>query len=120
NDGGTIIISYKATIPSSFPAAPQNGFNVNVIPPAYTNGSNSTSDDNVSSYTYATAAGPLPVKLISFDAVVNNCVTTLSWKSASEINFNKYQLEYSKDGVNFESFSTINGQGDSKSYIVTQ
>src|SRR5438093_924152 len=30
NDGGTIIISYKATIPSSFPAAPQNGFNVNV------------------------------------------------------------------------------------------
>jgi hypothetical protein len=90
-----------------------------VIPPAYTGGQ-PTGDDNVSSYTYATAPGALPVKLISFDAEVNNCMTTLKWKSASEANFNKYQLEYSKDGVNFESFSTINGQGDTKSYTATQ
>ena len=36
---GTITVSYKVTANSSF-AAPQNGFNVNIVPPAYSNGEN--------------------------------------------------------------------------------
>ncbi|MFA6058903.1 MAG: T9SS type A sorting domain-containing protein [Taibaiella sp.] len=48
---GTITVSYKVTANSSF-AAPQNGFNVNIVPPAYSNGPNSTADDNINKYVY--------------------------------------------------------------------
>lgn len=48
---GSIIIPYKVTQNSSI-MAPQNGFNVNITPPAYSNGINALGDDNVSSYTW--------------------------------------------------------------------
>jgi hypothetical protein len=48
---GTITVNYKVTTNSSL-AAPQNGFNVNIVPPAYSNGPNSTADDNINKYVY--------------------------------------------------------------------
>jgi hypothetical protein len=48
---GTITVSYKVTENSSL-AVPQNGFNVNIVPPAYSNGPNSTADDNINKYVY--------------------------------------------------------------------
>lgn len=48
---GTIEILYKVTS-NSLETNPQNGFNVNLTPPAYTNGINSLNDDQVSSYTW--------------------------------------------------------------------
>ena len=48
---GNITISYQVTN-NSQPLSPQNGFNVNVTPPPYTNGVNSLNDDQVSSYTW--------------------------------------------------------------------
>jgi len=108
---GTIQIAYRATLPS-VPLNPQNGFNVNVIPPAYTNASNASGDDNVSSYTYGNAGIPLPVKLAYYNATVNNCVTSINWKSETESNFNHYEVEYSRDGIKFMTVSTVNGRGE--------
>jgi hypothetical protein len=48
---GTITVSYKVTANSPL-ALPQNGFNVNIVPPAYSNGPNSTADDNINKYVY--------------------------------------------------------------------
>jgi hypothetical protein len=48
---GNITITYKVTS-NSIETNPQNGFNVNLTPPAYSNGINSLSDDQVSSYTW--------------------------------------------------------------------
>jgi hypothetical protein len=48
---GYVIIPYKVT-QNSPRDLPQNGFNVNITPPAYANGSNALGDDNVSSYTW--------------------------------------------------------------------
>lgn len=48
---GTITVSYKVTANSPI-ALPQNGFNVNIVPPAYSNGPNSTADDNINKYVY--------------------------------------------------------------------
>ncbi|MEN8251551.1 MAG: GEVED domain-containing protein, partial [Bacteroidota bacterium] len=51
---GDITITYKVTINSPIGNA-SNGFNVNIQPPPYANGSNTTDDDAVSSYTYVKA-----------------------------------------------------------------
>lgn len=115
---GTIQIAYRSILPS-VPLNPQNGFNVNVIPPAYTNASNASGDDNVSSYTYGPAATTLPVKLAYYNASVRNCVSTLNWKSSTEINFRNYDVEYSKDGIQFQTVSTVNSRGENSVYTVT-
>lgn len=51
---GTIDIAYRVTFntPQSISA---NGFNVNIQPPPFTNGSNAADDDQVSAYTYVRA-----------------------------------------------------------------
>jgi hypothetical protein len=48
---GTITVAYKVETNSSI-SLPQNGFNVNVVPPAYSNGVNTTNDDVVNKYVY--------------------------------------------------------------------
>lgn len=50
---------------------------------------------------------PLPIKLISFDAVAcdnNNCLT---WKVAEEINLERYVLQRSEDAINFYDIQNI-------------
>lgn len=115
---GTIQIAYRSILPS-VPLNPQNGFNVNVIPPAYTNASNASGDDNVSSYTYGPAATTLPVKLAYYNASVRNCVSTLNWKSSTETNFKNYEVEYSKDGIQFQTVSTVTSRGENSVYTIT-
>ena len=50
-----IVIAYRVTENSFVDQTPQNGFNSNLTPPGYTNVSNTTNDDSVSSYTYVSA-----------------------------------------------------------------
>lgn len=114
---GTITIAYRAILPS-VALNPQNGFNVNVIPPAYTNASNASGDDNVSSYTYGPAATTLPVKLAYYNATVNNCVSSISWKSVTEENFKQYEVEYSTDGIRFQTINTTGSKGDNFTYTI--
>ncbi|NNV54021.1 PKD domain-containing protein [Limnovirga soli] len=49
----------------------------------------------------------LPVNLISFTAFNSGDKNTLQWKSGSEINSNRYELERSFDGRNFEKFASV-------------
>ena len=95
-----------------------SGINPLLAPPApnSSQGNSSTSNDNSTTSLLVTAQSTLPVKLASFDAIVNKCMTTLNWKSSTEVNFSNYQVEYSKDGVNFETVSTVNGKGDNATY----
>jgi len=114
-EAGSIIIGYKITV-ASLIGSPQNGFNVNVTPPAYTIASNAPGDDNVSSYTYGSVPIVAPVKLIAWDVAVANCKSSLTWKSATESNFKQYEIEYSTDGINYYSVRTTTGQGDNTPY----
>ena len=115
---GTILIGYVATLPS-IALNPQNGFNVNVIPPAYTNASNASGDDNVSSYTFGSTPIVTPVKLAYYNAVITNCSSVINWKSITEGKFSRYEVEYSKDGIRFDLVSTVNSQGDNHAYSTT-
>ncbi|MFZ4797465.1 MAG: T9SS type A sorting domain-containing protein [Bacteroidia bacterium] len=55
----------------------------------------------------------LPVKFTSFNAIINNKQTNLSWTTASEINNKGFEVERSTDGVNFETIGFVKGNGNS-------
>ena len=65
----------------------------------------------------ADAATPLPVNLVSFDAVLQDAFVMLEWTTASEINNDHFVLEKSEDGVTFTAFAQVNGAGNSNTTL---
>lgn len=110
---GTIIIAYRVTTASTS-SNPLNGFNVNLTPPGYTNASNTPGDDNVSSYTFGSLPGPpLPIKLLSFTATKQGKVVNLNWATANEINSSHFDVQYSKNAIQWQSIGTVAAAGNS-------
>ncbi len=79
---------------------------------------NNNADDGY--YTIGTknyTASPLPIELISFDAIMNGKQVDVSWTTATESNNDYYTIEKSKNGVDFEYVSTVDAAGNSLSLI---
>jgi hypothetical protein len=76
-----------------------------------------------SDFSGAGNGSPLPVELLSFDAVpVNNAEVLVTWTTASEINNDQFIVERSLDAVNFEFVGEVNGAGNSnftRNYTLT-
>jgi hypothetical protein len=60
-----------------------------------------------------TGGMPLPIELISFEAIKNNKQTDLRWTTGSEINNDYFTLERSSDGSNYDVLGIIDGAGTS-------
>ena len=56
-------------------------------------------------------SSPLPVELISFSAVMQQEVTTLSWATSTELNNQKFIIETSTEGEVFNRIGEIEGAG---------
>ena len=52
-------------------------------------------------------ANPLPVSLISFEAVKQNKKVLLQWTTDNEVNTNKFIVERSDDGTTYKAISTV-------------
>jgi subtilisin family serine protease len=52
-------------------------------------------------------AAPLPVNLIGFNGRLQQNQALLNWSAEQEINFEKYELERSTNGINFTSMASI-------------
>jgi hypothetical protein len=79
---------------------------------------NNNADDGyytIGSMNYTTS--PLPIELISFDAIMNEKNVDITWTTASEINNDYYTIEKSKDGIHFETLSVIDAAGNSSFLI---
>jgi hypothetical protein len=63
-----------------------------------------------------TTTTTLPVELADFSAMNNDGKAQLSWSTASEINNDYFEIEKSADGLNFESWKTLSGNGTSNQY----
>lgn len=50
---------------------------------------------------------PLPVQLKSFEAVRKNAVVKLSWTAFTETNNDRYEIERSADGIQFQQLTTV-------------
>lgn len=58
------------------------------------------------------SGGPLPVKLTSFTAALNNGAAVLNWQTEYEINSSHYIVQRSTDGVDFTSIGTVQAKGN--------
>jgi len=59
----------------------------------------------------------LPIELLTFTAEEKDNFVYLNWVTASEINNDYYELQRSKDGINFEPFTRVNGAGNSNTTL---
>ena len=59
------------------------------------------------------AASPLPIELVSFTATKNNKVVEVKWETASELNNDYFEVEKSKNGIDFETLTYVKGAGNS-------
>ena len=66
--------------------------------------------------------GTLPVILVSFTAQKNNKKIVLNWSTSQEQNSSHFEIERSKNGVQFEKIADVQAAGNSnikKDYILT-
>ena len=66
---------------------------------------------------FAVCQNPLPIELLSFEAVRSNDAALLLWETGTEINNAYFQLERSVDGQEFLPLQVIPGAGNSNSPI---
>lgn len=63
----------------------------------------------------------LPLQLISFTAAAQQCNTILHWKTADEMNFDHFEIEYSGDGRFYIKAGQLSSSGNpaGSSYVFT-
>lgn len=64
--------------------------------------------------------GVVPIRLINFSCKAVGNTANLQWTSAEEINSDRYVVEYSKDGSNFQSIAIIPTKGSNSKYNYLQ
>lgn len=64
-------------------------------------------------YTFASLITPLPVKLISFKVTTEGHTAQLNWSTASETNSDRFEVERSFDGKNWQKIGTVKALGKS-------
>ena len=70
-----------------------------------------------SDYTGIDALAPLPIELLTFNALKNRDVVDVTWNTATEINNDYFTVERSKDAVTFEEVCKKDAAGNSTSLI---
>jgi type IX secretion system substrate protein len=78
-----------------------------------TSTSSPTAFNSFSSFTLGslnTGWNPLPIGLLSFTATPVNSVVDLNWSTKTEVNNHYFDIEKSKDGINFEFLQKVNSE----------
>ncbi|MEO6541277.1 MAG: T9SS type A sorting domain-containing protein [Ferruginibacter sp.] len=108
-DGGTVVILVKGVIPVSSRISVANIIRLN--PGDYPN--ENTNNNNLTASLGVTAGGPVPIKLLSFNAVKQNKTVYLSWETATELNSSHFDVQTSRNGTDWQSIGTIAAAGNS-------
>lgn len=67
-------------------------------------------------YILGSIGNPLPLNLISFAGTKTNNNALLQWRTASEVNVSRFELQRSDNGQNFVSIGTVSAGGNNYSY----
>jgi hypothetical protein len=105
--------------------APDNAMAVTAVASASTNSFDPNTNNNNGTATTSRVTtdvsrplpGPLPVRLIKFDARTLNATPHLAWRTASEVNNAYFVVERSVDGTHFEPLAQLGGQGSSQQEV---
>ncbi len=112
---GVAIFRVKAIIPPATPTqvtSTVSGQFLNANPPGNPYrliDQNPNNNSALIDYTVIVGS-PTPVTLTSFKAVKKDCIIKTDWTVQNEINFDHYELQVSKDGLNFVSVSNVTAQ----------
>jgi len=66
-----------------------------------------------SPWTLSSSSSPLPVTLISFNAVKEENTALLTWATSEETNSDHFEIQHSTDGKNWEAVGTLASNGES-------
>jgi len=114
--GGDIVVAYTQTDPMGCVTAGNvMGFDAAITVPACmepaAGGCNNITDDTESSFT---CNSTLPVELAEFTAVlISNKDVHLDWATASEAFNDRFEIQRSFDGIEFETIGQVRGAGTS-------
>lgn len=75
--------------------------------------STAASSYNAFSLGTTTSNNPLPITLLSFNAILNNKQVDITWVTASEVNNDFFTIEKTTDGSHFEFVARVDGAGNS-------
>ncbi|MDP3929634.1 MAG: T9SS type A sorting domain-containing protein [Bacteroidota bacterium] len=75
-------------------------------------GNSSSSGDNIYIKTFSVTV--LPVRWLDFSAKEEQGKVVLQWSTAQEINNERFEIEQSEDGINFETIGSVKGKGNSE------
>lgn len=108
--GGELITIKGLTVTSQSDITnPQNGLNVNV---SFLRTYNAElGNDNTSAFTYTAAGGPLPIRLLSFNGIKEEKSVQLKWQTSSEQNSKYFDVEFSENGISWNSIGKVNAAG---------
>lgn len=56
----------------------------------------------------------LPVKIVAFTGSSSNCNYLLNWTTTNELSIRKYEIQFSQDGINYNTIGTQNALKDSE------
>ena len=68
-------------------------------------------DGNGNRISYLVLGSVVPVKLLYFHAQKKGSEALLTWTTSQEINTDKFDVEFSKDGTIFQSFTSVPAKG---------
>ncbi|WP_159472583.1 T9SS type A sorting domain-containing protein [Dyadobacter sp. 3J3] len=102
-----------ASTPAQASANNGDGFNANVIPSAGFDIDNSQESNNQA--LYGSTNGALPVTLTSFTATKEGQVAQLKWSTTAETNSDRFEIERSLNGKNWDLIGTQKSNGESTS-----
>jgi hypothetical protein len=108
-DGGTIVVTVKGLIPVSSRISVANIIRLN--PGAYPN--ENTNNNNLTASLGVVQGGPVPIKLLSFNAVKQNKSVYLSWETSTEVNSSHFEVQTSTNGTNWQPIGTVTAAGTS-------
>lgn len=105
--GGSKSYTFSWQTPSTF-----NGSATFYLAFNEANGNSSSSGDNIYLKTFSVTV--LPVRWLDFSAVQDQDNVVLRFSTAQEINNQKFEIEQSNDGNNFETIGSLKGKGNSE------
>jgi hypothetical protein len=73
--------------------------------------------NSFSNFTGAGNSSPLPIQLLSFNAIKNNQQVDCKWSTALEFNNDYFTIERSEDALNFNPIGITDGAGNSNSIL---
>jgi hypothetical protein len=76
-----------------------------------------TTNSAMNTIVSAIPSGPLPVTWVSFDAKSKDKKASLTWSVNNEINVETYEIEHSKDGIQFKSLESMPAILNKKQFI---